>query len=75
MTYLELVEERALAYKARKDILSSGVSSYSIAGRTLTRLDLRQLNRHISYLDNEIAKMTGNNSGGSAGFRGVTICK
>ena len=52
-------EELALIDEAIRAILSGGVASYSINGRSLTKLDYRMLVQRKAELEAQIAQQTG----------------
>lgn len=54
---IELYDELSLWRQARRNLASGGVQSYAIHNRTLTYLDLAEINKMIASLSKEIDQL------------------
>ncbi len=59
----ELYDELTLWRQARRALAESGVQSYTIHNRSLTRLDLSEINKMIKALQNDIEQLESNRKG------------
>ena len=59
----ELYDELGLWRQARRALAESGVQSYTIHNRSLTRLNLAEINKMIKALQNDIDQLESNRRG------------